>query len=156
MLIDDLKKDVMDSLKKGEAVRVDTLRFLISAVRNIAIAKYGNSAESSLTDCDVLEIVKKQVKTHRESIEAFRHGGREDLAQKEQAQLAILETFLPAQMSDEELRSILAPIISSSNPSTSAAPQNFGLLMKRTMELVGGKADGGRVAVVLKQLIQGS
>ena len=156
MRIDDLKKDVMDSLKRGETVRVDTLRFLISAVRNLAIAKYGSSAESSLSESDVVEVVKKQVKTHRESIEAFRRGAREDLAQREQSQLAILETFLPDQMSDEELRSILVPLIDQSGSGVSTAPQNFGLLMKRAMESVGGKADGGRVAEIVKQLIQGT
>lgn len=144
MLLDDLKKDSMDSLKRGQKARVDALRFLISAVRNLAIAKYGAAGESSITDADVLEIIKKQVKTHRESVEAFEHAGRTELVQKEKDELAVLEAFLPKQTSDEELRVILAPIVASGE-------KNFGLLMKQSMAAVGDKADGGRVAALLKQ-----
>jgi len=147
MLFEDLQKDIIASLRGGDSVRVETLRFLVSAVRNVAIAKYGAKATESITDEDVLDTVKKQVKTHKESVEAFTKVGRRELAAKEQAQLTILESFLPAQISDEELKNLLAPVVASGE-------QNFDILMGRAMKAVAGKADGGRVAALLKQMLQ--
>jgi len=146
MLLDNLKQDLTNALKKGERERVETLRFLIAAINNAAITKYGREAQEKLTDSDVLEVVKKQVKTHRESIEAFQKGGRTDLVTKEQAQLEILQTYLPAELSDTELKQLLEPVIASGE-------KNFGLLMKQAMSAVGEKADGGRVASLLRQML---
>lgn len=100
----DLQTDCMASLKSGKSVRVETLRFLIAAVRNAGIAKYGSELEQKLTEADILDVIKKQVKTHRESIDAFTKAGRLELAQKETAQLDVLLEFLPKEMSDEEWR----------------------------------------------------
>lgn len=145
-LANTLQLHVSEALKSGDRVRVDTLRFLLSAVRNAAIAKYGNKSEVAMTDDDVVDVTKKQVKTHRESVEAFTQAGRQELADAEKAQLAILESYLPKQISDEELKKILEPI-------TASGEKNFGLLMRQAMVAVGGKADGGRVSSILKQLI---
>lgn len=147
MLLDQIKTDVNDSLKKGDKTRVETLRFLLAAVRNEAIAKYQAAGEEKVTDADVLEVVKHQVKTHKESIEAFTKANRSELAAKEQAELAILETFLPKQISDEELKKLLEPVVVTGE-------SNFGLLMKQAMAAVNGAADGGRVAAALKQMIK--
>lgn len=146
MMLDTLRNDLSSSLKKGDSNRVETLRFLLAAIRNVAIAKYGNAGEASLTDPDILDVIKKQVKTHKESVEAFANAGRKDLVQKEQAQLTVLEAFLPEEMSDEDLKKLLEPVISSGET-------NFGLLMKHAMAVVAGKADGGRVAGILKQIL---
>lgn len=145
-LFDSIASDISLSLKKGDAVRVETLRFLLSAVRNEAIAKYGAESETKVTDSDVLDVVKKQVKTHKESVETFEKAGRTELADKEKAQLTVLEAFLPKQMTDSELKELIAPVASSGET-------NFGLLMKQAMEKVGSRADGGRVAQILKQLL---
>jgi len=147
MLIDQLQNDVNESLKQGNRLRVDTLRFLIAAVRNQAIALYGNTWETSLKDADVLDVIKKQVKTHKESVLAFENAGRKELAEKEKQELTILAQFLPKEISDEELKTLLADVVAGSDPN------NFGLLMKSAMAKVGGKADGGRVSSILKQLI---
>lgn len=146
MLLTTLKQDLTNALKKGERERVETLRFLIAAINNAAIAKYGRDAEKKLIESDVLEVLKKQVKTHKESIEAFQKGGRTDLVTKEQVQLEILQTYLPAELSDTELKQLLEPVVASGE-------KNFGLLMKQAMGVVGGRADGGRVAGILKQMI---
>ncbi len=146
MSLDDLRSDLTASMKKGDSVRVDTLRFLLAAIRNAAIAKYGAAGEASVTDADILDVVKKQAKTHRESIEAFTKGNRPELVQKEQKELAVLEAFLPKEMSDEELKKLLEPVVASGE-------NNFGLLMKQAMAAVGGKAEGGRVSSVLKQML---
>ncbi|MEK7129502.1 MAG: GatB/YqeY domain-containing protein [Patescibacteria group bacterium] len=142
-----LQEDLAASLKSGKSDRVETLRFLLSAVKNSAIAKYGSEADAKLTEADILDVVKKQVKTHRESIEAFEKAGRQELAAKEKAQLAVLAEYSPKELSDEELKKLLEPVVA-------GGEQNFGLLMKQAMVQVAGKADGGRVAALLKQMIQ--
>ncbi len=146
MLLDDLKADVLTSMKKGDHVRVDTLRFLLAAIRNAAISKYQAAGEAAMKDEDVLDVIKKQVKTHKESIEAFTKASRNELVSKEQGELTILEAFLPKEMTDEELKKLLEPVAKSGE-------SNFGLLMKQAMQAVAGRADGGRVSSMLKQLI---
>lgn len=133
-------------MKARDTVAVDTLRFLISAVKNSAINKYGSEAETKLTDNDVLDVVKKQVKTHKESIDAFTKAGRKELAENEKAQLVILESYLPKEMSDDELRALLAPI--------AAAGGDFGPLMGKAMGAAKGLAGGDRVSSMLKSLLQ--
>lgn len=154
MLIDRLQEDLNASLKAGKAVRVGALRFLIAAVRNHAIDKYKAAGEKSLTDEDIVEIVKKQIKTHKESIEAFEKAGRGELADKEKQELEILTEFAPKEISDEELRKLLDPVIASAKNNLPAGRQDFGLLMKQAMAAVSGKADGGRVAALLKEMQQ--
>lgn len=145
MLLDQLQNDLHASLKSGKSVRVATLRLFIAAIRNAAIAKYGNAWETSLTDSDIVDVAKKQVKTHKESIEAFKLAGRQELVDKETEELVVLEEFAPKEISDDELKALLAPI-------ASTGEKNFGLLMKTAMAAVGGKADGRRVASLLKQM----
>jgi hypothetical protein len=146
MLMDRLQTDLTNSLKAGKVTRVETIRFLIAGVRNAVTAKYGTEWEKKMTDADVVDTVKKQIKTHRESIEAFEKANRQDLVAKEKTQLTILEEFAPKELSDEELKKILEPIASSGE-------KNFGLLMKQAMALVKGQADGGKVASALKSLV---
>jgi len=147
MTIATLQADINKSLKAGDTVRVDTLRFLLSAVQNAGIAKYGAEINTKLSEADILDVVKKQVKSHKESIEAFQNAHRDDLVSKEQAQLTILETMLPAEMSDKELLAILTDVVKSGEP-------NFGKLMGLAMSKVSGKANGGRVSSLLKSLVQ--
>lgn len=145
MNLTDLQSQLIAAMKKGDKVAVETLRFLISAVKNEAINKYGAEAHEKLTADDIASIVKKQVKTHKESVEAFEKANRPELAEGEKAQLTILETFLPSQMSDDALKAILAPI--------AQAGGEFGPMMGRAMAAVQGQADGTRVAMILKSLL---
>ncbi len=145
MLIDEFKSQLQKAMKAGDTNRRDTLRFLLSAINNSAIAKYGAEAEAKFTEADVLDTIKKQVKTHKESIEAFEKGGRADLVEKEKSELTILEAYLPKQMSDEELKKLLEPIVS--------AGGDFGPMMGKAMAAVKGQADGRRVSVLLKQML---
>jgi hypothetical protein len=144
-LLDTIHTSINESLKRRDTVRVETLRFLFATIQNSAIAKYGAQAKTSITDADCLDAIKKQVKTHKESITAYKAGNREDLVARETAELVILEEYLPQQMSDEELKTLLTPVTSSQEP-------NFGLLMKQAMQLVGDRADGQRVSSMLKAL----
>ncbi len=145
MLRKNLQDELTAAMKKGDRTRVGTLRFLLAAVTNAGIAKYGSEADAKLTDADVLEVVKKQVKTHNESIEAFEKASRTDLVQKEKEERAILEAYLPQEISNEELKKILEPV--------ALLGGDFGPLMGKAMAAVAGRADGGRVAGLLKQMI---
>jgi len=145
MLLDTLKSQLTTAMKAHDAVTVETVRFLLAAVRNIAIDKYGAQGEAKVTDQDILDVVKKQVKTHNESVEAFTKAGRTELAEQERAQLAVLSRYLPKQMSDDELRAVLAPV--------AAAGGDFGPLMGKAMAAVKGQADGGTVSRILKELL---
>jgi len=145
MLLDTLKTQLTTAMKAHDAVTVETVRFLLAAVRNVAIDKYGAEGEAKVTDADILDVVKKQVKTHNESVEAFSKAGRTELADKERGQLTVLEQYLPKQMSDEDLSVLLAPV--------AAEGGDFGPMMGKAMAKVQGAADGGRVAAILKQLL---
>ena len=145
MDLNSIQLDLNTSLKQGNAVRVATLRMFISAVRNSAINKYGAAWETSITEADIIDVAKKQVKTHKESVDAFTKAGRPELAQKESEELTILEEFAPKELTDDALRQLLAPI-------ASTGEKNFGLLMKSAMAAVSGQADGARVSAILKEL----
>ncbi len=149
MLTRELRLSLTTALKAGESRRVDTLRFLLAAVQNTAIAKYGAKGEEGLTDADVLEVIKKQAKTHKESIDAFTKAGRTELAAKEKEELTILEVYLPKQLTDETIQALLAPVAASGET-------NFGKLMGSAMAAVKGQAGGGRVSSILKQMLSSS
>lgn len=149
MLINELRQSLTTALKAGERRRVDTLRFLLAAIGNSAIAKYQAQGEEKLTDDDVLDVIKKQTKSHKESIEAFEKAGRSELSTKEKEELSILEAYLPKQLPEEEIKSLLAPLVASGE-------KDFGKLMKSAVGAVKGQADGGRVASILKQMLSSS
>jgi len=144
MTLADIQKDIIDSVKKRDMVRAGTLRFLLSAIRNASIAKYGAEAETKLSEADILDSIKKQVKEHKDSIDAYTAAKRQDLVDTESAQLVILESFLPKQLSDEEILTKIAPVLSSGE-------KNFGILMRQCLAAVGTDADGGRIAQIIKK-----
>lgn len=141
-----LRDDLTASLKAGEKQKAETLRFVLAALKNYAIDKYGPDAETKLTDQDVDVVVGKQAKSRRESIDAFSKAGRDDLVAKEQSELSVIELYLPKQLSDDELEDLLTPV--------AAAHDNFGRAMSAGMQAVRGKADGARVAGVLQRLMK--
>lgn len=136
----------MASMKRGDTTRVESLRLILSEVRNVAIAKYGRDAEAKVSDPDTVSAVKKLAKRHRESIEAFEKGGRSDLVAKEKAQLSVVESYLPQELPDSEIRKIIGPLLRTGET-------NFGVLMRQVMAAIAGKADGGRVSAILKEML---
>lgn len=144
MLLSQIQSDLAAAQKNRDQAKVDTLRFLIGAVFNLQIEKYPPASGGSLTDADVQSVVKKQVKTHQESIEMFTKAGRTDLVTKEKAELAILETYLPPEMGEAEIEAIVVKI-KTANPDA-----DFGQLMKLAMAELKGRADGSVVAKLLK------
>lgn len=145
MMLDQLQADLASAQKARDQVKIDTLRFLLGAVFNFQIEKYPPSKGGTLTDKDVLSVIAKQVKTHKESIEMFKSAKRDDLVAKEEAELAILETYLPAQMGKEDVRKKVEEI-KGQNPGA-----DFGTLMRLVMAELRGKADGALVSRLVKE-----
>jgi uncharacterized protein YqeY len=145
MLKQDIEQQAKDALKAGDQLKLSTLRFLLAALQNEEIAK-----KRELSDEEVVALVQRQVKQHRESIEAFSKGGRSDLASKEEEELKILNTFVPQQLSDDELGKIVQEVI---NSFTESDQKNFGKVMGAVMAKVKGKSDGGKVSKIVKETL---
>ncbi|HCM37787.1 MAG: hypothetical protein UV61_C0008G0044 [Candidatus Gottesmanbacteria bacterium GW2011_GWB1_43_11] len=147
MLLDDLTQDLNQSLKSGDKLRTETLRYLIAAIKKFAIDNYPPASGKELTDEDVTKVIRKQVKTHEESITAFTRGVRPDLVSKETVELAILKTYLPPEMTDEEIRLIVKSV-------TGSGQMQFGQVMGAVMARISGKAGGDRVGKIVKEELQ--
>jgi uncharacterized protein YqeY len=134
ILDEKLHEDLKASLKAGDQDRINALRFLISQIQ------YADKEKGeTLSDEDVLAVLAKQAKSRREAIEAFQVGGREDLVEKELKDLAIVESYLPEQLGEDEIRESIRGIIRDEEIS---GPSDMGRLMKSAMALLKGKADG--------------
>lgn len=141
MLLDQIQSELAQAQKNRDQLKVDTLRFLLGAAFNLQIEK---GRDYVLTDNDLLNVISKQVKTHKESIEMFTQGKRQDLVDREEAELKILQEYLPVQLSEEEIHTKIKDL-RSKNPGA-----DFGTLMKLAMGELRGKADGSLVAKWLK------
>ena len=146
-LAEQIEKDVIVAMKAKDSVKVSTLRMLKSALGNYLIQVKKDKAG----DPEVLGIITKQAKQRRESVESFEKAGRKDLADKEKAELAILEAYLPKQMTDDELRAAVQNAIASSG---AQSPADMGKLMKVLMLAIQGKADGKRVQEAVKAILK--
>jgi uncharacterized protein YqeY len=145
----DLRKRISDDLKQamksGDTVRRDTLRMLISSINNAEIAK-----QADLEESDIFGVISKEVKRHQESIEAFKKGNREDLVAKEKAELAILETYLPSQMSREEVIAAAQEVMAAVG---AQGPGDKGKVMKELMPRLKGRANGKEINEVVTELL---
>lgn len=141
-LLDRINKDVNAALKAGDEVTVSTLRFLLAAIKNAQIEKRGELIED-----EVLELVSKDFKRHKESIEAFEKGKRSDLVEKESKELKVLEKYLPLQMSDAEITKVVDEVVAKGASTAS----DMGKVMGQVLAKVRGKADGAKVAEIVKQ-----
>ncbi len=146
-LMEQVEKDIIVAMKAKDAIKVSTLRMMKSALGNYLIQIKKDKAE----DAEVLGIITKQVKQRRESLEIFEKAGRKDLADKEKAELAILEAYLPKQLSDEELDAEVRKAIDLSGVKS---PADIGKLMKALMPAIQGKAGGKRVQDAIKAILK--
>jgi uncharacterized protein YqeY len=137
--------DMKSAMKSGDTVKRDTLRMLISSVNNAEIAK-----QAALTDADVLGVISKEVKRHVESIDAFKKGNRADLVAKEEAEMAVLQAYLPKQMSRDEITAAAREVIAAVG---AKGPGDKGKVMQQLMPKLKGKADGKDINEVVTQLL---
>ena len=138
--------DMKAALKSGAAEKLSVLRMAVAAVRQLMIDK--NVAEPS--DADVLQIISRQIKQHRESIEQFKKGNRPDLAEKEASELKILETYMPEPFTQDELQALVQAAVVETNATTKA---DMGNVMKAVMEKAEGRADGTAVKELVMKVL---
>lgn len=144
-LVKQIDSKIIEALKGGEKEKLAVLRGLKSALKYRQI-----EAKKELSDEIAIEVISRAAKQRRESIEQFRSGGREDLASKEESELKIISEYLPSQLSEEAVRSLVATAVSESGAESA---KQIGLVMKLLMPKVKGKADGKLVnRLVLEKL----
>ena len=144
-LTSEIQADMRSAMKSKNADLVSTIRLLLAAIKQQEIDK-----REQLTDSDVLTIVEKLVKQRRESIQIYTEAGRNDLASKESAELEILTTYLPKQLSDEEVELIIQETLSSSD---AREPKDMGKVMAALKTQLSGKADLSRVSTRVRELL---
>jgi len=133
-----IQSEITTAMRSGDALRRDTLRMAESAIYNAE-----KRERRSYSDDEVAAVLAREVKTRRESVEAFRKGGREDLASKEEAEIGILATFLPEQLSEAEIAALVAAAIAATE---AAGPRDMGKVMGWLSPRTKGRADGRAVS----------
>ena len=156
---DDLKRAV----KQGERLKMGTLRMLVAALVNKekekryevttedkGIAEQELSQKSELLEEEVSDIINSEAKKRREAMEAFEKGGRQDLVEKEQAELEVLQAYLPEQLREDELLQLVKDAVESTGASNT---QDMGKVMAELMPKVKGRADGALVSKTVKEML---
>lgn len=144
MLKQQIEQDLIVALKSRDENTVSTLKMLKSAIKNKEIELIKELDEEA-----VVKIIMSEVKKRKDSILQFENGNRIDLADKERAEINVLEKYLPEMLSDEEIKKIIYAIIN--EEAIEKNPSNFGKIMKLVMERASGKVEGNRVSVILKE-----
>ncbi len=140
-----LKADMKEAMKAKDKVKLSTIRMINSLIKNAEIEKRGE-----LTDEEIIQLLMKYAKQRKESIEMYEKGGRQDLVEKEKAELAVVESYLPKQMSEDEIREIVKQTIEEVGASSI---KDMGKVMKAVMPKVKGRADGSVVNRIVKELL---
>jgi uncharacterized protein YqeY len=154
-----LNESVKDAMRSGDEVRKRTLRMALAAVKQAEVDKRSNAAQSSgsadkrieLDDMAVMGLIQKEIKNRRESLEEAKKANRTDLVEANEAEIKVLEAFLPEAMPDEELRTLVQAAISETG---AASPSDMGRVMKIVMPRVAGRAPNDRVSATVRELLQ--
>ncbi len=144
-LKDSIREALRGALKQQQRVEVSTLRLLLSEIKNAEIAQ-----QKPADDNKVLDVITKEVKRRRESIEAFKKGNRSDLVAQEEAELAVLMSYLPEQMSRAEVMAAARQVIDAVG---AKGPSDKGKVMSQLMPQLKGKADGKEVSEIVSELL---
>jgi len=142
-----MSAELKEAMKAKDALKVSTLRLLNSSIKNKEI-----DGRRELTEDEVLGVLQTAVKQRRESIEQFDNAARADLADKERAELAIIQCYMPAELSRGDLTALVRETVSETGAS---GPKDMGMLMKALMPKVKGKADGKLVSELVKEALGG-
>ena len=136
-------------MRAKDTTRLSVLRMLKAALKNAAIEKSG--ADAQLSDAEAAQVIRKQVKQRQDSIESFEKGGRAELAAKEKEELSILQSFLPQQMSAEELTKVVRETIAELGATSRS---QMGAVMKALQAKVAGRADGKTLSAEVQKQLQ--
>jgi len=143
-----INDDVKAAMRAGDAQRRDALRLLLAAVKQREVDE-----RRELTDADVVSVIDRMTKQRRESIAQFEKGGRQDLAQKEQFELGLLQGYMPQALSDAEIATAVAEAITATG---AQAPADMGKVMGALKARLAGRADMGKVSALVKSKLSGS
>ncbi|PID52175.1 MAG: GatB/YqeY [Candidatus Moraniibacteriota bacterium] len=141
-------EDLKVAMKSGDVAARDTLRSLDSMIKNEEIAQ--NKREEGLGDVETVSLVKRAIKQRKDSAQQYRDGDREELAQKEEEEIAVIEKYLPEQMSEKEVRSIVEKVIAEVGAEKKS---DIGQVMGKVMSEVGESADGNTVRAIVEELL---
>ncbi|MBQ2137078.1 MAG: GatB/YqeY domain-containing protein [Selenomonas sp.] len=145
-LKEQLTADMKDAMKNKEKERLAVIRMVRGAIRQQEI-----DGQKELDDEDVIAVISKEVKMRRDSIEEFKKGAREDLVEKTQAEIDVLLPYLPAQLSEDEVRELVKAAVEQTGAAT---PKDMGKVMGVLMPKVKGRADGKMVNTIVKSFLQ--
>ena len=139
-----LQADLTEAIRSRDEVKSGTIRMLLSAITNEEVA---GKAAKVLTDAEIITVLSRETKKRREAVEAFTAAKRDDLANKEKAEAAVIAQYLPKQLSEAEIKKMITEAIAETN---AAGPAGMGLVMKVLQPKIAGKADGGVVSALVK------
>jgi uncharacterized protein len=139
-----LQTDLTDAIRARDEVKSGTIRMLLAAITNEEVA---GKAAKVLVDTEVITVLSREAKKRREAVEAYTEAKRDDLANKEKAEAAVIALYLPEQLSEAEIKKLIADAIIETN---AAGPAGMGLVMKELQPKIAGKADGGLVSSLVK------
>ncbi len=142
MLKDKLKKNSIEALKNRDSKRVEVLRFLVSLIDK----KELQLPVGQMTESDEIGVLRKELKNKEEAKELFAKGGRNDLVDQMDYEIAVVREYLPEEMSEEKIREVIKIVINEKG-------DNFGLVMKESMVRLGGMVDGGIVSGMVKEIL---
>lgn len=145
-----LEKELKQAMKNQDAFKLSLLRMLVASLRNREIEKRGKTQSSALTEEEVMAVLRTEAKKRRDSIEAFTKGKRDDLALQEERELEIITTYLPPELSDEEVVGVVRMVCARMGP---VNEKDFGRVMGAVMKELGGRAAGERVSVCVKDAL---
>jgi hypothetical protein len=143
-----LTEDLKSALRSGDKLRTSVIRLLTALIKNREVEKRG-----ALTDAESIQAVSASCKQRQEAIEQYRQGGRQDLVDKETAELAILQSYLPAALSPDELQTLVREAIRDAQASS---PRDMGKVMALLMPKVTGRADGKAVSTLVREMLSKS
>jgi len=144
-LLEKIDTQYLEAMKAKDAARISTLRLLKSALKNKEI-----ETRKTLEDADILSVIQSQIKTRRDSVEMFLKGNRAELAEKEKAEITILQEFLPAQLSADQLKAKIEAII---NETGAQSIQDMGKVMGKANADLKGQADMSEVSKIVKDAL---
>ncbi|TSC74260.1 MAG: hypothetical protein G01um101433_1084 [Parcubacteria group bacterium Gr01-1014_33] len=147
-----IKLDIVTALRSKEELQLSVLRMLAAALQNREIEKHAKISGAVLDEEEVVATVRSEAKKRRDAIEGFKKGGRKELAEKEAAELKILEAYLPQELSEEEIEKIVQDVLGQLGELTQ---KDFGRVMKEVMGRVKGQASGERVSEAVKKFLRG-
>ncbi|BDH08663.1 MULTISPECIES: GatB/YqeY domain-containing protein [Streptomyces] len=147
-----LHDDLNAAIRERDELRSATLRLTLAAITKEEVA---GKEKRELSDDEVLKVITKEAKKRREAADAFALGGRPAQAEREKAEGELLATYLPKQLSDDELTAIVSQAVEEAKAGGAEGPRAMGAVMKIVNPKVAGQADGGRVAAIVKQQLQG-